>query len=274
MFKIVNSLNEPDIWCATDGSTTYRIGQLVTVIGGGGSTAAFNGAIRALAVPVGAADTTNKQVVYGVITGFNNRLNPTFDSTGEYATGVLTKAAQLARDWAFAEGMYIKGDPQVLVSVERIFPHSIIRGSIYNGTLGTAPTVVADTGGSDSTGYTSAGTTGACDFTPVANLASIYCRSGANAGMIRTTGDTSKTGPVATTGFPNSVALGDKFVRVPLCQGFSMIYIAGPGLYIDASELDSGNTFHAMVHSLRLDEAGKETADFSFSLDHFCYARA
>lgn len=271
MFKIVENLMEKKLWCAMDGSSTYRVGQLVTVLAA--SKAAVPGAVKPLAVPAGAADTTNLQVIYGVVAGFNNRLNPTFDSTGEYCAGVTTKAAQLARDWAFAEG-FSKGDPQPLVSVELIRPDTILRGSIYNATLGTAPTVSTDTGGADSTGYTSAGTVTAMDVANVADYGTLFCRSGANAGFERTLHSASTTAPSLTVGFPYSVALGDKFVGVPLKRGLSYIYIAGPGLFIDSSNGGGTNSFAVLVHSLKLDEAGKESADFSFCSCHFDPARA
>ena len=272
MFKIVENLMEKQLWCAMDGSSTYRVGQLVTVLAA--SRTAVPGAVKPLAFPLGAADTTNFQVIYGVVVGFNNRLNPTFDSTGEYCTGVTTKAAQVARDWAFQEGMYNKGDSQPLVSVELIRPDTILRGSIYNATLATAPTVVSDTGGTDSTGYTSAGTIAPMDVANVADYGTLYCRSGANAGLYRTLHSASATAPSLTVGFPNNVALGDKFVGVPLKQGLSYVYIAGPGLFIDCSNSGGLNNFAVLVHSLKLDEAGKESADFSFCSCHFDPARA
>jgi hypothetical protein len=269
-FSVVKNGGERPIWMSTDGASTYYIGQIVTIIGA--SKANIAGTIKPLAVPAGVADTTNFQIPFGIVVGFNDRTE-TSDATGIYATGVLTQAAQLARTYFGAEGMYAKGDPQLLVQVERIFPHTLIRGNIYNAALGTAPTVVSDTGGADTTGYTTAGTTGACDFTPVANVCSIYCRSGRNAGLYRTTNDTSTTAPDVTVAFPYDVALGDTFVRVPLKQGLSQIYIGGPGLYIDCS-LTATNNFMVFVEGLNLENAGKETADFTFAADHFANARA
>lgn len=258
-------------WASTDGSSTYYVGQLVAY--NAASKAAMAGTVVPLAVPAGAADATNYQVIAGIVVGINNR-TAVSNSTGQYATGVVTQAAQLARDWAFQEGMYVKGDPQVLVQVMEISPNTVIEGNIYNAALGTAPTVVTDTAGTDATGYTSAGTTGACDFTPVADVCTIYCRSGKNAGLYRTSHDTSTTAPQTVVGFPNDVALGDKFVRVPLKQGLSHIYIAGPGLYIDCSKTAATNTFQVLVYELNLENAGKETAQFRFTSPHFDYARA
>jgi hypothetical protein len=77
-----------------------------------------------------------------------------------------------------------------------------------------------------------------------------------------------------TVGFPNNVAIGDTFVRVPLKQGFSEVYIAGPGLWIDCVTFAANTSFIINVTNIDLSEAGKETADFYFGGDHFCYARA
>ena len=258
-------------WMATDGSSTYYIGQLVSILAA--SKAAVTGAVKPLAVPAGTADTTNFQIPYGVVVGINNR-TPVSNSTGMYGTGVTTKAAQAARDWFGQEGMYAKEDPQLLVQVEMINPMTILRGNIYNSTLGTAPTVSSDTGGADSTGYTSAGTIGAMDVANVANYGTLYCRQGVNAGLYRTLSSASTTAPTVTVAFPTSVALGDKFVGVPLKQGLSYVYIAGPGLFIDSSNSGGTNSFAVIVHQLNLRDAGAETADFSLCACHFDPARA
>lgn len=272
-FSVVNGPRGQPFWASTDGTSTYYVGQIVSYIAA--SKAQIDGTVIPLAVPAGAADTTNFQIPAGIVTGIGNR-KAVFDSTGQYATGVLTQANQAARDWFGAEGMYSKGDPQVLVQIEPIGPGSLIEGPIYNAALGTAPTVVTDTGGADSTGYTTAGTTGACDFTPVAKLATIYCRTGANKGLYRVTNDTSTTAPDVAVAFPYDVALNDTFVRVHLKQGFSKIYIAGPGLYIDTGTNTNSHTncFHVIVENLFLETAGKERANFRFCADHFAFARA
>lgn len=278
-FRIVRGQPTHAEWMATDGSSTYYIGQIVAY--SAASKAATVGTVVPLAVPAGVADTTNFQVIAGIVVGTSNR-TPSVDTTlGDKITGVITQANQLARDWTGNEGMYIKGDPQALVQVAPITPETIIEGPIYNAAYGTAPTVVSDTAGTDTTGYTTAGTTGACDFGPKANICSIYCRSGANRGIIRTTNDNNNatlTAPDTTVAFPYDVALGDTFVRVPLKHGLSHIYIAGPGMYIDCSKPASGadfdHTFQVVVHKLDLAEARKERAQFRFMPTHFDYARA
>lgn len=263
------------ITAATDGTSTYYLGQLVAFQAA--SKAATPGTVVPLAVPAGAYDTTNFQVPAGIVTGISDATQ-TYDSTTglQSVTGVVTQAAQLARLYhnVGPTGMYAPRDPQVLLTIALINPTTIIRGPICE-TGGGAPTVVTDTGGADTTGYTTAGTQSASAFTPVANTCSVYCRSGKNMGLWRTTNDTSTTAMDVTVAFPYDVASGDTFVRFSLKQGLSKIYISGPGLYID-NTLSGGTTswFGAIVYNIKADEAGKEYAEFSFAADQFTANRA
>lgn len=256
----------------SDGTSTYYAGQLVAF--SAASAAATPGSVVPLAVPAGASDTTNRQVVAGIVTGFNVR-TPTYSSTSfsSTAAGVVTQAAQLARDWALNSASYPKGDPQLLVEVALITPWTLIRGPVYNNAIGTAPTLLTSTA-ADTTGFTTAGTTNACEFTPVANLATIYCRTGANAGLFRTTNDTSTTAPDVTVAFPQDVAIGDTFIRVPFKHGLSQIYISGPGLYVNNSLGPGTNYFAVIVERFELSTSGRETVDFCFVPDHFSFSRA
>ena len=264
-------------WAATDGSSTYYMGQLVTCIAAG--KANCNGAVVPLAVAAGAFDLTNYQVPLGVVSAINVR-NPVYDPTTtlQYITGSqVTQALQLATEKTGAEGMYIKGDPQVLVEITEITPQSVIRSPIYNATYGVAPTVLtASTAMTD--GAVTAITTGAADFSAgVLNMTTIYCRTGVNAGMYRVGKATSNTGPSVTTAFPYNGAIGDTFVWVPFKQGFSTVYIAGPGLFLDESQLPvvAGTArFGVFIYKLNLAVAGQEYAEFRFEGDHFCAARA
>lgn len=259
-------------WAGTDGTSTYYMGQLVAF--SAASKAATPGTVVPLAVPAGAFDTTNFQVIAGIVVGFSD-MTQTFGTYGQYATGVVTQAAQLARSYYNGgTGMYSPNDPQVLVQVALITPDTVIKGPICE-TGGTAPTVVTDTGGADTTGYTTAGTQTACSFTPVANTCSVYCRSGKNMGLYRTTNDTSKTAMDVTVAFPYDVVAGDTFVRLSLKQGLSLVYISGPGLYLD-NTLSGGSTnyFGAKVYNIKADEAGKEYAEFSFDAIHFTQIRS
>ena len=274
-FRIVENPGRT-LWMASDGSSTYYIGQLVSLTAAGGGTET-NGAVVPLAVPAGAADATNMQIPFGVVVAFNNR-TPTSNATGDYQIGVVSSANQKLRDWCGQEGMYAKGDPQLLIQVEEIHQLSVLRGNIYNSTNGTVCKLNTVSASTDADGMISANvTTDAIPFTNVALCGTHYFRTGTNAGLYRVSKNTSTTAPTVTTAFPNNVAVGDTLVSVPLKQGNSNIYIAGPGLFIDQSKTPTiaGTTlFNVFVYELNLETAYAETADFRFGGDHFCRFRA
>jgi len=276
-FKVENPKRV--VQMATDGSSTYYVGQIVAYSNIGGSDA-YN-SCPGTVVPLGLADDVfdahSLQVIAGVVVGINNR-TPVYSATysANYVTGLTTQATQLARDVILNKGMYAAGDPQVLVDVAMIDVTSLIEGPIYNAAYGTAPTLLTSTT-AETTGWTSVGATNACEFTPVANVCTAYCRTGLNAGLYRVTSDTSTTAPTVTTAFPYDVAIGDTFVRVPLKQGVSNIYIGGsdvPALYINSSLGAATDYFGVIVEELDLTEAGKEKALFRFLPPHFNTKRA
>lgn len=272
MFKVVEGEGRT-FWCSTNGSSTYYNGQLVAIVQAS-KAVAVGGTCVPLAVPAGEADTTNFQVIYGIVAGNNNR-TPVSDSTGEYITGVTTQATQLARDGAFQEGMYSKGDPQALILVTEVLPTTVIEGPIYDAAYKTLVADLTVSASTDTDGMVSANVTvNAATFTPVANRATIYCRKGANAGLYRVTASTSTTAPQVTIAFPRDIAVGDTFCYVPYKQGFSRAYIAGPGLYLDANDGGATNNFHIFVYKLDLSTAGKESAQFRFANTHFDANRA
>ena len=281
MFKVIEGTGKRR-WVAGDGSSTYYVGQLVSYIAA--SAAATNGTVVPLAVPSGAGDATNLQVVAGVVVGFNRRY-PVSTTVGSVAGipydggALVTQAAQLAIERFGQEGMYSKGDTQLLIQIEEIFPDSVISGPIYNAAYGTAPTVSTLTavGASPADGLVTAATANAADAASILNMGTIYCRTGANAGLYRVNKNTTVTAPSVTTAFPYDEVVGDKFLCVPLKQGSSMVYIAGPGLYIDNSKVPTaaGTTlFNIFVDKLNLAVAGAERAEFRFGLDHFARLRA
>jgi len=269
MFRIAEGPSRT-FWVAGNGTGTYYIGQLQSYLAA--NAAATPGTIVPLAVPAGAADTTNKQIPAGIAVGFNSRVQ-TSNSGGQYSTAVVSSANQLARDWMFQEGMYVKGDPQLLIQLAEILPETIIEGDIRNAAIGTAPTLLTVSASTDADGMISVGvTTNATQFTPVAHKCTIYCRSGRNAGLYRVTKDTSTTVPQVTTAFPYNVAVGDTFVRVPFKQGFSGVYIGYgvPGMAVDSAIEDAANTnFSVMIYKMDLSVALKETVQFRFATTHF-----
>jgi len=267
------------LWMQGDGASTYYKGQIVML--STNATTECDGTCTPLSVPSGAADTTQLNIPFGIIVGFNKR-TPTTTTLGtllvEYDGGAcVTQAAQLAREFTGQEGMYGKADPSILIQVAEINSLSILRGPVYNAAYGTAPTLLTSTAVGGTDGMVTADTTNACDFTNVTKCGTIYCRAGANMGLYRVSKDTSTTAPSVTTAFPYDTAIGDQYVRVPFKQGNSNIYIAGPGMYVDCSKnpvIAATNLYNVVVYKMDLSTAGREYVDFRFGGDHFCRFRA
>lgn len=242
---------------STAGVTAY-VGQLVKTTGDG---------VGVIAVASGAPDASGDQNIDGVITGTNN-LTALFDATykAQYVTSVTAQASQVARECAFMQGDVIGGEKAAMVKVAAITPDTILEAPLYNAAYGTAPTVLTVTTGSTTgAGFTS----NATQFTPVADLAIAYCRTGANAGLFRVTTDTSTTVCTSALYWPYDIAVGDTFIRVPIRKGWSYAYIDAAGMYIDASASPATNYF--LINVLELvdfDKPGKERVRFRFAPRH------
>lgn len=225
----------------------------------------------------GASNTTNKDVPFGVAIGHNLR-EPLFSSTylAEYitdegATGLRTSTT----DYVGVEGPWGKGDKRAMVQVAIIDPNTVLKAPIRNDAIGTSISTLTSTAG-NANGLTV--TTNACDFTPVANLCTIYARSGVNAGTYRITDDTSTTIAAWDVEMLKTTATaGETYVRVPLRHnGVSYVRIGDDTVasYINASETPATNYDIIHVLELNLSETGNEFAKFKFDADNFCTARA
>jgi len=280
MFTIVEGSGRT-FWAACNGSSTYYLGQLVAW-NAAQATHNSSGTVSPLLTSTGVYGTTLRQCVAGVVVGFNNRTQ-LYTTLGnmkvEYGGGTaVTQAAQLARDWTGQEGMYKKGDTQALLQIAPIFPHTILRGPLYNAAYGTAPTELALTAVGGTDGMVTAATTAANDAASILGMGTIYFRSGLNAGLYRVNKNTSNTAPSVTTAFPYQEAIGDKIVAVPIKQGQTGISIlTNYGNYIDcgtAPVADGTGMFGVNVYKLNLETAGREYAEFAFMADHFARVRA
>ena len=115
------------------------------------------------------------------------------------------------------------------------------------------------------------------DFTPVADLCTAYCRTGANMGMYRISDNTSKTSITFDVAFPYDIAVNDTFVYVPMrACGPSYVQFDAEATYIEGGSSASLATNYFVIDVIRLDlkESGKETCLFRFNVDHFAKARA
>jgi hypothetical protein len=159
-----------------------------------------------------------------------------------------------------------------MVQIAHIDPCTVLRGPIYNAAVGTAPTeaTVSTGSGTDGLGCTSS----AVEVATVATLATLYARTGKNAGVYRTLTSASTTTHTWLQAMPKDMEIGDKIVVVglrPYGHCFCQITM---GLYIDSSQTAATNYFVIDVIRLDLREAGKEYVEFRFNADNFCHARA
>jgi len=268
MIKIISG-SPQKIWVPVNPGATVFVGSIVSF-----DSTAEGVVIREQAD--GAADTTNKDVPFGVVTGTNRR-TPLWNATehahyivGEAVTAIRTSATE----YVGVEGPWGKGDNRAMVQVELIDSSTILKAPFFDDAVGTALSVLTSTTGNAS-GLTV--TTNECDFTPVANLATIYCRSGLNAGTYRMTTDTSTTVAVWDSEMLNTTATaGETYVRAPVRVGRSYVRIGDDTVssYINASETQATNYDIIWVIHLDLSTAGEEFCLFRFDGDHFCSARA
>lgn len=252
-------------------ATNLYVGQLVQMSTGGVCGCA------PLAAASGAFDVTGDQQILGIVLGTNNYpLTELFNATyGQYISGVAAQAGQKAIMKMGVEGMHPKGDPQPMVQIAVIDSTTWLEGTFCNATYGVAPTVVTVTTG-DTTG---AGcTTGAIDVATVANLCTMYFRTGANAGIYRIVKSASATAHTFDNYFPFAIAVGDTAVVVPARQGTSYVQINSSagylGVCLNTAATAATNYFGITVKSLDLKEAGKEKVIFKFSSAHFAGIRS
>jgi hypothetical protein len=227
-------------------------------------------------VPIGAAagasDTTGKAVPFGVVLGGNDA-NPTYNSTykGVSIASVGSQALQVARDVRGAEGMFAKNDPQALAKVSVIGTNTVLKGQIFNGAFGTAPTVYTNTSASTD-GLTITTTAVAQD--PITYNVTWYCRTGANRGLYRTSYSTSTTSHTLYTAFPNDIAVGDTFVPIYLRIGTCCAQFDAESTYIEQMPAYASDYYLIDVLEIHAETAGQEYAIFKFNADQFCGSRA
>jgi hypothetical protein len=257
------------VWAPIDTvtATSLYVGQLVK-----NDSVSLNG-MAPLAAAQSTTDKTGLQAIYGVVVGDNNNTALNVATYGQYQTGQATVAAQTAIKKLGNSGMYSAGDTQALVKVAVINPNTVLRGNIYNVSVGVAPTVATVASGSSTAGFTC----NSIDVATVANMCTCYCRTGKNAGLYRVVLAASATAMTFTTLWPVAPAVGDTFVIVPYKIGYSFAQITFDAGYLgmgfDCSETAASNYFGIHVYELDLREAGKETVLFAFDSIH-CSTRA
>ncbi len=266
---IVAQGSPQEIWVPVKAdSTTIYVGGIVTH----GQSSLDEGVVM-LPDAAGIDDVTNHNMPFGVVIGTNLK-TALWDTT--YLCNYITSPAAAdphdgsANEYVGVEGPYSKGDPTAMVKVALITPDTVLRAPIYVGAVNTGPTVMTATAGS-ATGVQIVASAG--QITNVANLGTIYCRTGQNAGCyrIRTDSDDGTTAATWDLAMPRDGAAGDTYVTVPLRPyGHSTIQFDS----VTASWIEGGDdavangTAVRPISVVRLDlrEPKKEFVDFMFDV--------
>lgn len=194
----------------------------------------------------------NDQPILGVVTAVVN--DPVYSAT--------YKGNGVTYDTALANVLANDGSDAAMVEVTLARPwDAIFKAPLYDATDGTAlPTLTETTG--DATGLTITHAAGAV-ADAADDMATIYCRSGANKGLYRivTTGGTDAQ--VCTVAFPYAIAAGDTFVRASCVLGLGGLNIPATANCIDGDNALSAY-YDVYYHNINLEESGKEWATFSF----------
>lgn len=271
MIKIAHD-SPQKVWMPIKPGATIYVGSLVSI-----DFSALDEGVVVRPTAVGIANTTNKDIPLGVCVGTNRR-EPIFSATylAEYitdpgVTGVRTDTTE----YVLKEGPWNKGDGMAMVEVALIDPSTVLSAPIRNGAIGTSISELTSSAG-NANGLTV--TTGAADFTPVANLCTIYCRAGVNRGQYRTTDSTSTTVHAWDREMLKTTAgAGEKYVMSGLrTHGVSYVTI-GDGTvssFIDGSATQATNYDVIQVVRLDLSDPGNEFVEFRFDTDAFCQVRA
>lgn len=273
-FEIVHRSGSPQrVWRPVEPAETLYMGAIASI-----DIATPLEGVQPLGAAAGANNTTNKDIPMGVVIGMNSTAaNRAYSSTAkaEYITQVAAGAVYgSTTEYVGVEGPWSRGDKQAMVLLELIDPCTVLKGPIYNGAVGTAPTVVTATvaSGGDGIGCT----TGAADATTIANFATIYMRSGANQGIYRTLTSNSDTVHTWLKAMPSDVAVGDTAVVINGLRpyGPSLMQLDAEALYVDCSAALSSDYYIVHVNRLDLSVAGNEYVEFRFDTDNFCAKRA
>lgn len=255
-FSIANAGPVQMTWSPIINTDTLYVGQLVIVA---------NEGVSPLVVASGAADTSQKQLPWGVVVGHNKKI-PTHATA--FQTDSITYVAPSsanAEDYISVEGPWAKGDLQAMVHVALIDSTTIIRGQLFTDSFGTAPSETAL-----SAATTTTATSAATDESGIASRSTMYVRTGNAAGSIRVTDDTSPTAIEWDSALVVAPVAGDTIVRVNLTpQGPCQVNTDTESMFIDTGATVTSNYFLIEVVRLDLRVAGNEYVEFRFHGDHF-----
>ena len=258
-FEVVHD-SPQGIWVPLLYETTIYVGG---IIGWDATDVADREGAEMLPVAAGAFNTTNYDIPFGVVIGTNLR-NPVFNTTGkcEYITSATPHDS--TTEFVLTGGPYIGGGREHFAKVNIINPCTVLKGSLVDSAVGTAPAV-----GTVTTGDTNAVscTTGAMSVAPIAGLSTIYFRTGANKGTYRVLNSTSTTAHTWDTPCYADVAVDDTAVAVNVAPfGLSKVQLLATYMTcFDIDEACTSDYFGIDVIRLDLSEQYKEYVEFMWN---------
>lgn len=272
-FKIVHPSHQQRVWRPVLAGSTIYTGSLV-------STAAIDApteGVQIMPVAAGVSNTTAQFIPMGVCVGNNNVSGNVLFSTTYKTEYITAPAAGVAYNsttqYQGVEGPWAKGDKLAMVLVDLIDPCTVLRAPLFNAAYGTAPTEATVTVGSGTDGIGCTST--AVEVATVANFATIYARTGKNAGIYRTLTSASTTTHVWLQAMPKDMEIGDKILAVGLRPyGTCYMQIHSSGMFINTAATAATDYFIIEVIRLDLSVAGQEYVEFRFNADNFCAIRA
>lgn len=254
-FTVLDATELGTVFAPVEGTSDLYVGEIVYASAYG---------VEVIGVAAGHGDLTAMTVPYGIVIAGNNKTKIYGTSAFGYAektSGVNTAAAQLARDFRGAEGMYAKGDPMPLVQIALIGATTRIRGRLFQSAYGTPPTVATAASGLSTAGMTTSTITRAT----IASNSVCYCRSGVNQGLYRVLNSASATAHTFAKEFPYTIVAGDTFVFGPKPGANTIIQLDAVSQYIDTGADATTHDYRINVLRTNLEVAGEEYVDFMFN---------
>lgn len=249
------------VWAQIVDSDTVYVGSIVT---------ASDEGVKPIAAASGSADCTNRQVLYGVCVGTNNRPD-SFDTT--YNTQKITDATPASSTTEFmplGDGPHPNGAKGVAhARIAIITPSTVLRAPIVKGAVGTNLT----TGTITTDGATSCTVNqlGFADAGVKSTWETVYFRTGRYAGEYRVLDSRSSISLTWDKSLYSSTATGDTLV---VCTGArpngpARLTFLAEGTAVDGAGSNSADWFAVNIVRLDLTEAGKEYVEFCFQPSHF-----
>lgn len=262
MFKIVEG-SPRTIWVPVLAAQTIYNGAIVAV-----DAATPLEGVRPMPVAAGASNTTNKDIPFGVVVG-NNNLADTAGQDSYITAGAAGAAYGSTAKFRGVEGPWPHGDPIAMVQVEVIDPTSVIRGRLFDTTIGTALAAVTTTTATGGDGLDCV--TGATTVATVANFSTIYFRTGADAGVYRTLTSASDTTHTWLQAIKTELAVTDTALVLNGFRpyGLSLCQLDSTARFFDVNAALTSDYFKINVLRLDLSEPGNEFVDFQFNIENF-----